>query len=95
MSRSQPQGASDNRPTKTLDLDDNITFGKYKGWLIKDLVEHNPQYLLWCQENISWFDLHSDVLEVIEENEIDREFNQVIHEEIRSAFPRHNNWGHD
>jgi hypothetical protein len=38
-------------------LADKLNFGKYKGIAVKELVEENPNYLLWCEENIAWFKL--------------------------------------
>lgn len=34
-----------------------FTFGKYKGLYLSDIVEDNPEYVLWCLENIEWFKL--------------------------------------
>lgn len=33
-----------------LQLDDIIGFGKYKGEMVEDLIEDDPQYLAWLYE---------------------------------------------
>lgn len=40
-----------------LDLKDKIPFGKYKGQTIASIIAHDPQYIYWVCENISWFAL--------------------------------------
>jgi len=32
-----------------------LTFGKYKGSLLKDVIKRDPVYVEWCLSNISWF----------------------------------------
>lgn len=34
-----------------------FTFGKNKGLYLKDVVEEDPNYVIWCMENIEWFKL--------------------------------------
>lgn len=41
--------------------DDVLNFGQFKGFTVREAAEENPQYLLWCIENIDWFDLDVDV----------------------------------
>lgn len=40
-----------------------LTFGKYKGKKIEDVIEEDPKYLLWAHENIEWFQLSDEALE--------------------------------
>ena len=52
-------------------LNDRITFGKYKpvdeeGKLIKWIIQNDPEYILWCLENIEWFELDTDAEEMLE-----------------------------
>lgn len=35
--------------------DSMLTFGKYKGQRVSDILERDPDYIAWCTENISWF----------------------------------------
>ena len=34
-----------------LKLKDTLTFGKYKGKAIEDVLDTDPQYLVWLNEN--------------------------------------------
>ncbi len=40
-----------------LDVDTEMTFGKYKGSKFSDVVDKDKRYLLWCKENIGGFGL--------------------------------------
>ena len=45
------------RKPKYFNIDEKLTFGKYKGYTLRSVIEseRNPEYLLWCLENIEWF----------------------------------------
>lgn len=45
-----------------------MPFGKYEGRTIEFVMEADPQYLLFCQSKIDWFDLSADILEEIEDD---------------------------
>lgn len=34
-----------------------LTFGKYKGTSVSDLISINPSYLIWADDNVSYFQL--------------------------------------
>lgn len=34
-----------------------LTFGKYKGQNIDDVIQHNPLYIIWCLDNVLGFEL--------------------------------------
>lgn len=34
-----------------------INFGKYQNWTIADVLEHDPQYLIWLHNNNAFFEL--------------------------------------
>lgn len=34
-------------------LDDEFDFGKYKGLSLSDVMDINPEYIVWCMMNIS------------------------------------------
>jgi uncharacterized protein (DUF3820 family) len=40
-----------------------LTFGKYKGKLIDDIVGTDPDYLVWAHNNIVWFEMEESLLE--------------------------------
>lgn len=48
-------------------LNDVLSFGKYKGSTIKDVIKEEPSYLIWCQQNVGWFELDEDLLLKCEE----------------------------
>lgn len=56
-----------------------LTFGKYKGSTIEFIVEHDPQYLLFCQSSIDWFDLHHSILDEIDSTEDERYRKNFLH----------------
>lgn len=63
MSRSTRQKTT----VKTITNRDHVlTFGKYKGMTLAEVMEFNPDYLLYCQENIDWFDLDHKILGEVE-----------------------------
>lgn len=43
-----------------------ISFGKYKGKTVQDVIEMNPGYLIWANENVSFFALSSPLLNEVE-----------------------------
>ena len=48
-----------------------FTFGKYQGETVKQT--YDPCYLIWCEENITWFNLDSDLSECVEHDCEDQE----------------------
>ena len=54
------------RPQPISDRNHVLTFGKYKGESIADLLETNPQYLIWLHENSDYFELSSDLFDEVE-----------------------------
>lgn len=48
--------------------EDVMTFGRYKGRTIEEMLEEAPDYLCWAHENIDWFVLEPGVLEEACEN---------------------------
>ena len=42
-----------------------LTFGKYKGQLIEDIVVRDSDYLIWAHSNIAWFELDEELLDDI------------------------------
>lgn len=37
--------------------DRKLTFGKYKGWKVSDLILSNPDYLKWIDQHVPYFSL--------------------------------------
>ncbi len=36
---------------------ETFTFGKYKGYKVDTIIEINPKYALWADQNVSFFSL--------------------------------------
>lgn len=43
-----------------------LTFGKYKGFSIDDVMDAEPQYLVWLHHNNDYFELDADLLDEAE-----------------------------
>lgn len=50
------------------DRDSVISFGKYKGQTVQEVMNDDPDYLIWAYENIVEFDLDAQVLDEIVDN---------------------------
>lgn len=42
-----------------------ITFGKYVGVPLGDVIENDPHYALWCLRNIDWFRMNGAASEAL------------------------------
>ena len=42
-----------------------MTFGRYKGFTIKEILEDQPHYLTWLSENTD-FDIDHKILDLVE-----------------------------
>lgn len=40
--------------------DRKLTFGKYKGWKVSDLILSNPEYVKWIDKNVPYFSLTNE-----------------------------------
>ena len=47
-----------------------MLFGKYKGWLIEDLLDHDPQYLEWLASQPDFRERHPQLFQIIVENDL-------------------------
>lgn len=54
------------KPKTITDRKYVFTFGKYKGLDLEEVLEIDPQYVLYCQEKIDWFDLDHKLLDEAE-----------------------------
>ena len=60
-----------------------FTFGKYKDANILDVCDSDAKYVLWCEDNIDWFELNVDVGNYALERskpEYDEEYNHGLDE---------------
>ena len=53
---------------KELDEDDIITFGKYESETVMEVLEKDPGYLVWAEQNIAWFKLKDYILNRAEDD---------------------------
>lgn len=51
---------------KVYGLNDRLTFGKHKDKLVKMIIRNDPEYILWCLENIDGFELDVDAEDALE-----------------------------
>jgi len=54
--------------TTVFGLAHRLTFGKYKGKTVQEVIDQNPRYLDWCLETIEWFDLSAEAREALEDS---------------------------
>lgn len=48
-------------------VDTTLTFGKYKGETVGYVMSVNPDYLIWCMENVPWFKMDDTVVDKVHE----------------------------
>ena len=41
-------------PNPILSMSSYLTFGRYKGQTVADVVDINPEYIIWVEENTDW-----------------------------------------
>jgi hypothetical protein len=52
--------AETQRSYPVVGLDDEMPFGKYRGKLLRDVIDSDPEWVLWAMENISTFEIMDD-----------------------------------
>lgn len=58
---------------RTLFTKDSIlTFGKYEGETVLDVIKKNAGYILWCIDEIDWFDVTTEIADLAREYYEDR-----------------------
>jgi hypothetical protein len=53
-------------------LTDVVTFGKYKDRTVEELLEEDPDYLIWVDEHVDFFPLEQEVVDAAIENAVGR-----------------------
>ena len=46
--------------TKKYTLNDTLTFGKYKGKTIREVLQIDADYIKWCQDNVKGFSMDEE-----------------------------------
>ena len=72
-------------------LDSSLNFGKYKGKSIATILSADPSYLVWCNENIDWFELDDNVLT----EAIDASFKERMSGYVRKMYEPPYDWLND
>lgn len=49
--------------------DRKLTFGKYKGWKVSDLIISNPEYVKWIDKNVPYFNTTADEKRILYRDE--------------------------
>jgi hypothetical protein len=63
---------------KLYDENSIIDFGKkYKGEVIKKIIEHDPQYLVWCHENVGFFKLPDNLYITLKNKLYNKRFSEI------------------
>ena len=62
LERDAKAPAARDREYPVLGLDDCLPFGKHRGELVRDVVELDPNWLIWALENISTFEVSDEVM---------------------------------
>jgi hypothetical protein len=55
-------------------LTDVLTFGRYKGRTVEELLEEDPDYLTWVNKNVDFFPLEDDVMDAAIEAAVGKKF---------------------
>jgi len=48
-----------------------LTWGKYKGDMIREILGRDPMYLVWCRNEIDWFDVDAELGIILDEYEFE------------------------
>ena len=48
---------------RTYQLDSTLHFGKYEGETLRSILEKDPDYVVWCFQNLGHFHIAREVLE--------------------------------
>lgn len=46
---------------------DQISFGRYRGWTLREVIKHDPEYLLWLQRHSSGVRYRRQIAELLQE----------------------------
>lgn len=47
-------------------LTDKMNFGKYRNRTIQEVIEDDPTYIEWALDNVDWFELDDEAMDVYE-----------------------------
>ncbi|MTI47665.1 MAG: hypothetical protein FH761_07470 [Firmicutes bacterium] len=50
---------------KSYDLKSKIHFGKYNNRIMKNIIESDPNYIIWAISNVEWFSIQEEALNLL------------------------------
>ena len=56
-----------------LELDDTMPFGKYKGWIVSDVLADDANYLRWMIANVPRVSFESEIEDALGNEELRQE----------------------
>ena len=60
---------ADDTPKAPANLDTILHFGKFKGHTVQQVIDEEPSYIVWCADNIEWFDIEPFVYDMAVEKD--------------------------
>ena len=46
------------------ELSEKLTFGKYKGKTVADVLVEDPSYIVWAHENVDFFKVSTEIYQI-------------------------------
>jgi broad specificity phosphatase PhoE len=65
-----------------------VTFGKYKGLLVEEILDENAGWLVWAHENVEHFRLDEDIYQEAMARDVQRRARNEI-----KRYAEYNFWG--
>lgn len=56
---------------KFYDVQDPMTFGKYRDELVGTIIRADPEYMVWCLQNVAGFGLTPQALDLLQSTGVD------------------------
>ena len=56
-----------------LTLSTIMPFGKFKekGWTVQQIIDHDPNYIIWCLKEVAGFSIAQDVIDLCKQRDIE------------------------
>lgn len=74
---------------KNYELESVFTFGKYKGWSLRQIIGGNPSYIQWCILNLDHFNVAEEVFDEFQNINPNFQFSD------EAIYTLQNIWGYD
>lgn len=58
--------------------DTKLKFGKYKGRTVREVMDFNPEYLVWAHKTISWFKLDKATFDFAVDKSVEFQFHRTM-----------------